>query len=501
MAVAPSGQHPHPQPHAGAPGRGGDGKRARGRPTTFHYPSNEGMSIYDAAMALQGKKGVPPLVVFFCRRSNTATAPRATGGGLVFGGGGWGGRPRAPILLGVPRPVIAQELRAHPPLEPGRHGGVVPFVMRRGRVLGPLAPAPQGVTRPSTIEGLGHDPPAPGRMTAKESPTPTAARKDVTVGIGRIDTLDRTRFTSKNGGPSCKIRAGATPGGLSRPHHKRHAKKAPVGSPGAPLFAFRSMRASLCGWLRLAEKSRGCGAIPAAKGQTIAKEATEKGGAKKSARSRSARPRSPIHPPLPRRRHQEMPEIAHGRARCRDPRPGPRPGWLPGRPEQRRLDHGWSMQGGRQWPWRRPATQRISGGKPRRRHAQGGTIRCWTTRKAGPTADRQPPAICRRPTNRISAHGRPKKAAKPHPGRGDLSPPSFLLLKIKGGPSRSRNGSLPAKHHGTEAQSAGSKIDQAGFGTAGAKRLLRESLDGGGRLPSMNGWRAKTRQQRARSRE
>ena len=73
---------------------------------TRHLPDGEQMSIYDAAMQLRrGGRAAG-------RRSparSTARAPRATG------------RRRARSLLGV-RAVHRRELRAHPPLQPRRHG-------------------------------------------------------------------------------------------------------------------------------------------------------------------------------------------------------------------------------------------------------------------------------------------------------------------------------------------------------------------------------------------
>ena len=72
---------------------------------TVHLPSGEQMTIFDASMRYQ-EEGVPLVVL----------------AGKEYGSGSsrdWAAK--GPRLLGV-RAVIARELRAHPPLQPRRHG-------------------------------------------------------------------------------------------------------------------------------------------------------------------------------------------------------------------------------------------------------------------------------------------------------------------------------------------------------------------------------------------
>ena len=76
------------------------------------------MTIFDAAMRYQ-EEGVPLVVL----------------AGKEYGSGSsrdWAAK--GPRLLGV-RAVIARELRAHPPLEPRRHGHPAAPVRRRARAL------------------------------------------------------------------------------------------------------------------------------------------------------------------------------------------------------------------------------------------------------------------------------------------------------------------------------------------------------------------------------
>ena len=90
-----------------------DGARAA---SPRHLPVGEQMSIYDAAERYAAE-GVPLVVI----------------AGKEYGSGSsrdWAAKGTA--LLGV-RAVIAAELRAHPPLEPGRLG-VLPLQFRRGRL-------------------------------------------------------------------------------------------------------------------------------------------------------------------------------------------------------------------------------------------------------------------------------------------------------------------------------------------------------------------------------
>ncbi len=116
------------------------GENGREGGYTIHYPSKEEMSIYDAAMEYK-KEGVP-LVIF---------------AGVEYGNGSsrdWAAK--GTNLLGV-RAVIAEVVRAHPPLQPGRHGRH-PLRARGRRHLG-LAGA-QG-RRDGHHRGAGCDPPAP----------------------------------------------------------------------------------------------------------------------------------------------------------------------------------------------------------------------------------------------------------------------------------------------------------------------------------------------------
>jgi hypothetical protein len=71
---------------------------------TKHFPSGEEMSIYDAAMRTRPKV---PLVVFAGKEYGTGSSRDWAAKGTK--------------LLGRPR-GDRRELRAHPPLEPGRHG-------------------------------------------------------------------------------------------------------------------------------------------------------------------------------------------------------------------------------------------------------------------------------------------------------------------------------------------------------------------------------------------
>ena len=89
---------------------------------TVHFPSGEQMSIYDAAMRYMDE-GVPLVVL----------AGKEYGSGLLARLGGEG--PEAARRAGRDR----RELRAHPPLEPGRHGRPAAAVRRRrdGRVARP----------------------------------------------------------------------------------------------------------------------------------------------------------------------------------------------------------------------------------------------------------------------------------------------------------------------------------------------------------------------------
>ena len=72
---------------------------------TVHHPSGKQMAIYDAAMQYQ-KEGVP-LVVLAGKEYGTGSSRDWAAKGT--------------LLLGV-RAVIAQLVRAHPPVQPDRYG-------------------------------------------------------------------------------------------------------------------------------------------------------------------------------------------------------------------------------------------------------------------------------------------------------------------------------------------------------------------------------------------
>ncbi len=83
---------------------------------TVHYPSKERMTIYDAAMKYKAEK--VPLVVF---------------AGKEYGSGSsrdWAAK--GSLLLGI-RAVVCEILRAHPSLEPGRHGHHAAGIRGRAR--------------------------------------------------------------------------------------------------------------------------------------------------------------------------------------------------------------------------------------------------------------------------------------------------------------------------------------------------------------------------------
>ena len=135
------------------------------------------MTIYDAAMKYQ-KEGVP-LVIF---------------AGDEYGNGSsrdWAAK--GTNLLGV-RAVIAPELRAHPSLEPGRHGR--PAVdLRGGHHWASLDL--KGDER-STIHGLQGDLKPRQTMTAEIVTYGDGTVKNVPL-LCRIDTLDELEYF-KNGG-------------------------------------------------------------------------------------------------------------------------------------------------------------------------------------------------------------------------------------------------------------------------------------------------------------
>ncbi|MGY6710002.1 MAG: aconitate hydratase AcnA [Rhizobiaceae bacterium] len=151
------------------------GENGREGGYTFHYPSNEEMSIYDAAMRYK-EEGVP-LVVF---------------AGVEYGNGSsrdWAAK--GTNLLGV-RAVIAQSFeRIHRSNLVGM--GVVPFVMEEGVSWASLGLKGDETV---TIEGLDNIRPRQ-KMTAKIAYA-DGTTKDVTIHC-RIDTLDELDYF-KNGG-------------------------------------------------------------------------------------------------------------------------------------------------------------------------------------------------------------------------------------------------------------------------------------------------------------
>ena len=165
-------QHPH-QERDGAAGT----SRAASR---IHQPDRRADVDLRRRDALQGARA--------CRWSssparNTAPAPRATG------------RPRARNLLGVTR-RDRRELRAHPPLEPGRHGRAAARV-RGGHDAGRRSAST--ATRPSTIRGIAERPQAaPGARRSRSLAADGSAQSRVRC-ICRIDTLDELEYF-RNGG-------------------------------------------------------------------------------------------------------------------------------------------------------------------------------------------------------------------------------------------------------------------------------------------------------------
>ncbi len=97
---------------------------------TKHFPSGEVMPIYDAAMKYQGEGR--PLVIFAGKEYGTGSSRDWAAKGTK--------------LLGV-RAVFAESYRAHPPLEPGRHGRAAAAV-HRGRLAAP-GPDRRGARSPS----------------------------------------------------------------------------------------------------------------------------------------------------------------------------------------------------------------------------------------------------------------------------------------------------------------------------------------------------------------
>ena len=151
------------------------GENGREGGYTFHYPSNEEMSIYDAAMRYK-EEGVP-LVVF---------------AGVEYGNGSsrdWAAK--GTNLLGV-RAVIAQSFeRIHRSNLVGM--GVVPFVMEEG-----VSWASLGLKGDETVTIEGLDTIRPRQKMVAKITYADGTTKDVTVHC-RIDTLDELDYF-KNGG-------------------------------------------------------------------------------------------------------------------------------------------------------------------------------------------------------------------------------------------------------------------------------------------------------------
>ncbi len=143
---------------------------------TVHYPSGKQMPIYDAAM--QYKKEKVPLVVFAGKEYGTGSSRDWAAKGTN--------------LLGV-RAVIAQSFRAHPPLEPGRHGHRSAR-LRGGRLLADARP--QG-RRGGHHQGPWRRPEAP--PDAERGDQVRRRQGEDRAVVCRIDTLDELEYF-RNGG-------------------------------------------------------------------------------------------------------------------------------------------------------------------------------------------------------------------------------------------------------------------------------------------------------------
>ena len=89
---------------------------------TLHQPSGERMAIYDAAMRYQSEKR--ELVIFAGKEYGTGSSRDWAAKGTQPAGRARGGR---------------RELRAHPPLQPDRHGRAAAAIRRRPELGGPRA--------------------------------------------------------------------------------------------------------------------------------------------------------------------------------------------------------------------------------------------------------------------------------------------------------------------------------------------------------------------------
>ena len=132
---------------------------------TLFQPSGEKMFIYDAAMKYMAEG--TPTVVF---------------GGEEYGTGSsrdWAAKGTQ--LLGI-KAVVAQELRAHPPLEPGRHGRAAAAVQARRLVGVARHPRRRDLRRRGR-----HDAQAAAGCDARHPPRPTDKPRRIPL-ILRIDT-------------------------------------------------------------------------------------------------------------------------------------------------------------------------------------------------------------------------------------------------------------------------------------------------------------------------
>ena len=150
---------------------------ARRAASRVHLPDGEQMSIYDAAMQYQAEK--VPLVVI---------AGAEYGTGLVARLGGQG--HQAPRRARGHR----QELRAHPPLEPGRHGrAAAQFDAGRGRGRRSGSPGARRSTSPASRRTS-----RPARSSRCVATADGGTTKTFTV-TARIDTPNEVDYYQHGG--------------------------------------------------------------------------------------------------------------------------------------------------------------------------------------------------------------------------------------------------------------------------------------------------------------
>ena len=141
---------------------------------TRHLPSGEQLSIYDAAMRYQ-KEGVP-LVVLAARSTAPGSSPRL----------GRQGHHAARRARGH-----RQVLRAHPPLEPGRHGRACRCSSRRARTRRRWA---SRATRVFSIDGIAEGLAPMKKLTVTAGATAAPPRRfTVTARIDTPNELDYYR--------------------------------------------------------------------------------------------------------------------------------------------------------------------------------------------------------------------------------------------------------------------------------------------------------------------